>query len=123
MTFAGSAPGLADGKGEKVKFNTPRGICFNPHDECLYVCDKRNNSIRKITLQGTFLLLFSIYLFYKILGDVSTFVRGSEGQLSWPQEIVMHYKTKTFYVTNEYAHNIVMITSEGTKKGENETKR
>ena len=50
--FAGSERGFVDGKGEFSKFNLPNGVCWNPNDSCLYLCDKGNDAIRKITLQG-----------------------------------------------------------------------
>lgn len=33
-------------------FNEPCGICFNPHDDCLYICDTKNNVIKRVTKQG-----------------------------------------------------------------------
>lgn len=54
-TLAGSSSGHVDGVGETF----PVGVVFNPDDNCLYVCDERNNMIRKVTLLGMcFVLLF-----------------------------------------------------------------
>lgn len=49
-TLAGSRRGASDGL--TALFNFPRGITFNPHDNCLYVCDYGNHMIRKVTLSG-----------------------------------------------------------------------
>lgn len=53
-TLAGNLEGFQDGKGELAKFYCPTDVCFNPRDECLYVCDFGNSAIRKITLEGNF---------------------------------------------------------------------
>ena len=64
--LAGSTQGFADGYGDQAKFFKPYGICWNPHDECLCLCDNGNRAIRRITLQGSlistsFLLLTFYY--------------------------------------------------------------
>lgn len=51
-TLAGSSAGLNDGMGSKVKFSNPYGLVFNRFDDCLYVCDRSNNMIRKVTQLG-----------------------------------------------------------------------
>ena len=52
-TFAGSGTGgAANGNGSNASFNNPIGLCLNPNDECMYVCDYNSNTIRKITMQG-----------------------------------------------------------------------
>ena len=51
-TLAGSSEGRRDGKGSDALFQAPWGMCINPHDQCLYICDSGNNSIRKLTMQG-----------------------------------------------------------------------
>ena len=44
--FAGiSDSGLQDGTGTAARFYEPYGMCL--YDDCLYVCDKKNNMIRK----------------------------------------------------------------------------
>ena len=57
-TLAGATKGFADGAGDQAKFCYPDGICWNPYDKCLYLCDTGNNAIRRITLQGSFIFSF-----------------------------------------------------------------
>jgi hypothetical protein len=51
-TVAGSDRGMKNGTKEGAKFHHPNGLCFNPVDKCLYVCDTDNKAIRKVTAQG-----------------------------------------------------------------------
>ncbi|MFV0606097.1 MAG: IPT/TIG domain-containing protein [Niabella sp.] len=50
-TFAGNSMGFADGAGAAAKFNTPSGIAMGK-DGNLYVADRANHKIRKITPDG-----------------------------------------------------------------------
>ena len=52
-TLAGSSQGLKDGKGSNASFRCPWGMCHNAHNQCVYICDWRNNSIRRLTMEGT----------------------------------------------------------------------
>jgi hypothetical protein len=54
-TFAGSSKGFVNGKGMKSQFSNPFGICFNPNDNCFYICDCNNHAIRKLSLNGIFI--------------------------------------------------------------------
>ena len=65
-TFAGSNQGHKDGEGVHASLNCPFGICFNPSQDCLYVCESSNNSIRKITVGGTSTLPSSIFAYLLI---------------------------------------------------------
>ena len=53
--FAGEVgeTGFSNGKGKEARFFHPYGICLNPNDNCLYVCDHGNKRIRKVTMEGT----------------------------------------------------------------------
>ena len=108
-TLAGSLRGNADGQGVKSCFNGPASMCINPHDECLYVCDKKNSAIKIVTMLGISFqnLQISNYFF---AGKDSTFVgRG----LDHPNGIVMNHKENLFYVTNYFSHTIAKITISG----------
>eukprot|EP00026_Physarum_polycephalum_P006411 Phypoly_transcript_06453.p1 GENE.Phypoly_transcript_06453~~Phypoly_transcript_06453.p1 ORF type:complete len:475 (+),score=60.27 Phypoly_transcript_06453:360-1784(+) len=86
--FVGSKRGLADGKREQAQFNSLSDMCWNPKDNCFYVCDKKNYAIRAVTLQG----------------EVRTIIRkapawgifGTDGMD--PECIVMHHDTNSFFV-------------------------
>src|SRR5947207_4148213 len=53
-TFAGPAggPGLADGTGGAARFNNPIGVAIDGGGN-LYVADKFNHTIRKVSPEGT----------------------------------------------------------------------
>jgi hypothetical protein len=53
--LAGSSTGFQDGIGFDATMNNPVGMCFNRHDNCLYVYDRQNNKIRKVTMNGIFI--------------------------------------------------------------------
>ena len=50
-TLAGAIKEHEDGK-ETKKFNFPIGMCLNPLDSCLYICDRDSNEIKRVTMQG-----------------------------------------------------------------------
>lgn len=52
-TIAGAAgnPGIADGAGAAARFNNPHGIAIDSNSN-LYVTDRGNHTVRKITLTG-----------------------------------------------------------------------
>jgi alpha-tubulin suppressor-like RCC1 family protein len=57
-TFAGlsATSGNINAQGTNARFNTPRGITIDSSNN-LYVCDSVNNSIKKITIDGTVTLI------------------------------------------------------------------
>src|SRR5438270_761957 len=50
-TFAGSAPGYADGPGWQARFAGPNALAFAP-DGSLLVTDSRNHRLRKVSPVG-----------------------------------------------------------------------
>lgn len=50
-TLAGGIQGFANGNGAQAKFNSPFGVCVDTNGN-VYVADKGNNKIRKITPDG-----------------------------------------------------------------------
>ena len=79
--FAGSGqPGCSDGVGSNASFNNPCGIAIDQQTGNVYVTDKSNHSIRKITSQGVYMKTCSLYFFSTLMtttGEVST-LAGSE---------------------------------------------
>ena len=114
-TLAGSdVEGHVDSNGPNSRFNYPLGICMNPRDQCLYVCDPRNYSIRKVTLQGTHIsshISISSFNWSCDAGIVTTFV-ATVIKHGGPRKIVMDYIHNIFFVTC-YNNTILKITSSG----------
>eukprot|EP00026_Physarum_polycephalum_P004246 Phypoly_transcript_04263.p1 GENE.Phypoly_transcript_04263~~Phypoly_transcript_04263.p1 ORF type:complete len:684 (+),score=110.29 Phypoly_transcript_04263:23-2053(+) len=89
--------GLEGRVGTNAQLRHPNGICFNPHDRCLYVCDN-GHVIFKVTSAG------EVKLFAAKRGD---------GQLQNPMGITCYHKENCFYVTSQLQHSIKMINSMG----------
>ena len=101
-----------NGKGTQTKMTAPFGLWWNSAENCLYVCDRRNNTIRKINLQGISSLFADFLLIFILLqGEASTFAQG--GSLNTPNAVVVHHNSHCTFVANFYAHNILKITSTG----------
>ncbi|RZM29112.1 MAG: T9SS type B sorting domain-containing protein [Pedobacter sp.] len=95
-TVAGAAngtPGNADGQGDLAKFNEPGGLAVDA-DGNVYVADRLNNAIRKITPAGL----------------VTTF---SNTGLSHPWGIKIHPQSGDIYVSNDLDNRIVKFTPAG----------
>ncbi|PWT76933.1 MAG: hypothetical protein C5B59_05370 [Bacteroidetes bacterium] len=105
-TFVGSGTkGSADGTGTAASFNQPFGLGKDANGN-IYVVDAGNNNIRKITQAGV----------------VTTFAgNGTQGAADGPalsasfhQPIgIVSDHAGNFYVTDEAAHRIRMITADG----------
>ena len=68
-TVAGSGTaGYKDGKGPRADFRSPYGMCMNDDDQCLYICDNGNKSIRKLSLRG-------IAWFFMFRNTTKTYIR------------------------------------------------
>lgn len=53
-TIAGmEKAGFLDGPGKQAMFDSPEGIALNEQDGSVFVVDKGNNRIRKISANGT----------------------------------------------------------------------
>jgi hypothetical protein len=44
--------GFADANGKAAKFNNPRGIYFDEGTQSLLVCDRLNEKLRRVQLNG-----------------------------------------------------------------------
>jgi sugar lactone lactonase YvrE len=126
----------------EVKLKTPLGICFNPNDKFLYVCDSKSSAIKKISLQGKVSTvakdiyfaahvvsyhkentLFVLQLYKNVVtkisptGEVSTFARfgkaGAESVFCYPSGFAIDQQTGNLFFSEFWSHTVHMITPEG----------
>ena len=117
-TLAGSGEqGFKDGEGLEASFHWPHGICINRHDGYLYVCEQHTNAIRRVSMQGIYILLtipalpLSFWFTTISAGGVTTLV--PQNSLNNPIGIVFNHEENVFYVSNCDNHTILKITSSG----------
>jgi hypothetical protein len=89
--------GLEGRIGSNAQLRHPNGICFNPYDKSLYVCDN-GHVVFKVTSAGE-PKLFS--------------AKRGDNQLYNPMGITCYYKENCFFVTSQLQHTIKMINSMG----------
>lgn len=102
-TFAGSTFGDTDGIGTDAKFNEPQGITIDSRGN-LYVVDRNNHKIRKITPNGVVSTL---------AGSISGFMDGTglNAQFDKPARITIDDQG-TLYVSDSENFKIRKITQE-----------
>lgn len=107
-TFAGSAgsSGTADGKGSAARFSSPNGVAADGSGN-LYIADRGNHTIRKITAGGEVTTLAGL------AGNSGTADgTGSAARFSTPTGVAVD-SLGNVYVAELGNHTIRMITSSG----------
>ncbi len=103
-TLAGSTKGFADGNGTNAQFNAPEGIAVDK-DGNVYVTDKGNQKVRKITPDGAVTTL---------AGTTKGFMDGAGdvAQFNTPFKIAVDTNSNV-YVTDFFNNKIRKITENG----------
>ncbi len=106
-TFAGPAggPGSFDGNGAAVRFNSPTGVATDSGGN-VYVADRNNSTIRKITPAGVVTTLAGSAL---LIGSADG--TGSAARFNFPTGVATD--SGNVYVADTEAHTIRKITSAG----------
>ncbi|UNY99022.1 cadherin domain-containing protein [Zhouia spongiae] len=104
-TFAGSTKGFADGTGTVAMFNAPSDLVIDNRGN-VYVSDKGNNRIRKITPNGVVTTLAGSGAFGNVDGI------GSTASFSSPSGLCFY--GDDIYVADAGNHTIRKVTPNGT---------
>ncbi len=91
-TLAGSTPGLADGQGTAVKFNSPCAVTYTTSPKpLLYVADSLNKRVRVLDLDGR------IIGGWDVPGIPTAVLAGSPPTVAVPQASAFFSGTKTLH--------------------------
>lgn len=104
-TLAGSTQGFADGTGAAALFNRPTGITSTSAGN-LYVSDRNNHRIRKVSQSGVVTTLAGSSPFGSVDGT------GTAAKFSYPRAIVLD-SVQNAYVADSTNHRIRKITPSG----------
>ncbi|MBL7999705.1 MAG: T9SS type A sorting domain-containing protein, partial [Candidatus Kapabacteria bacterium] len=95
--------GFADGTGTSAQFNLPTGVAVSPDGLTVYVADKDNHRIRKVSADGTVTTL---------AGSTTGFAdgTGASAQFSFPTGVSVSPDGTTVYVADSGNDRIRKIT-------------
>ena len=86
-------PGFRDGSAQRAQFNDPSGIAFDRVDRVLYVADRQNHAVRRVSLDGTTVT---------VAGGQRGFLDGSgtAAQFNYPTGIAVTADGRELYVAD-----------------------
>lgn len=105
-TLAGGSIGFSDGTGDHAQFKYPSGLATDA-DGNLYVADRDNHKIRKLTSTG---------IVTTIAGSSIGFLDGpgASAQFKSPTDVAVDAEGKNIYVADWWNHKIRKIVADGT---------
>jgi DNA-binding beta-propeller fold protein YncE len=108
VTIAGSAAaGSADGTGSGAQFNRAEGIAYDPTDKALYICDKKNFEIRRMTTDGVVTTIAGSPLEGRQDGT------GPDARFSHSEGITFDARDGALYVADTNNNEIRRVTTAG----------
>ena len=102
-TLAGGGRGYLDGKPNRAKFNSPKGIAINSQGD-IYIADTENHKIRKIDS--------SISQVITVAGSSRGFADGANAQFNRPMAIAFDAQDN-LYIADAGNHKIRMLDANG----------
>ena len=109
-TLAGNpgVAGFSDGTGTAAHFRFPAGIAYDPFRDVLWVSDKDNHVIRRVTLGGTVTTISGLP---GVFGSADA--RGTAARFAFPRGLVVGNDAE-IYVADTSNHVIRKVSEDGT---------
>lgn len=109
-TLAGEpgVAGFSDGTGSAAHFRFPAGIAYDPFRDVLWVSDKDNHVIRRVTLGGTVTTISGLS---GVFGSADA--RGTDARFAFPRGLVVGNDAE-IYVADTSNHVIRKVSEDGT---------
>jgi DNA-binding beta-propeller fold protein YncE len=98
-TVAGARVGFGDGAGTNARFKDPTGIAFDAADGALYISDRGNNRIRRVTPEGVVTTYSGDGSFGAATGPAASAQWGVPNGIAWDQVDGSLYVVDTLYNT------------------------